>query len=89
MHNIEFIKYTGDYPNLCRGLLTLKINDKIVEFPKDCMCSGGSCFIKQQKGYVTTGDWTVNVPDEYNDYKKEIEDLVNENVPRGCCGGCL
>jgi len=54
------------------------------------MYSGGSCFIDHhQEACIITGRWAVNVPEEYKEYKEEIEDLVNENVPRGCCGGCL
>ena len=33
--NIEFISYTGKYPSLCHGILTLKIDDKIVKFGHD------------------------------------------------------
>lgn len=30
--NIEFVSYTGSFPNLCSGVLTLKIDDRIVKF---------------------------------------------------------
>lgn len=33
--NVEFISYTGKYPNLCRGVLTLKINGEEVKFGHD------------------------------------------------------
>ena len=33
--NIEFVSYTGRYPNLCRGVLTLKIDEKEVKFGHD------------------------------------------------------
>ena len=33
--NIEFVSYTGEYPNLCNGILTLKIDNKIVKFGVD------------------------------------------------------
>ena len=29
---VEFVSYTGKYPNLCSGVLTLKINGKIYTF---------------------------------------------------------
>ena len=34
--NIEFVSYTGKYPNLCNGILTLKIDNEIVKFGNDC-----------------------------------------------------
>ena len=39
---VKFISYTGEYPNLCSGVLTL-----------------------------------------------EIDEVFNENVEWGCCGGCI
>lgn len=38
--------------------------------------------------YVEYGSWSVDLPEEYEAYKYEIEKVVNENVPAGCCGGC-
>lgn len=32
MKHVEFIKYTGAYPNLCSGILTLKIDGETVTF---------------------------------------------------------
>lgn len=29
---IKFISYDGDFPNLCRGVLTVEIDGKIVKF---------------------------------------------------------
>lgn len=33
--HVEFVSYTGSYPNLCNGILTLKINEKTVVFGHD------------------------------------------------------
>ena len=35
---IKFISYTGDYPNLCNGCLTVEIDGEIVKFGHDA-CS--------------------------------------------------
>lgn len=32
---VQFISYSGKYPNLCRGVLTLKIEGEIVKFGHD------------------------------------------------------
>ncbi|MBR4316377.1 MAG: hypothetical protein IKP65_05375 [Alphaproteobacteria bacterium] len=34
---IEFISYTGKWPNLCRGVLTVKIDGKEIKFGHDPM----------------------------------------------------
>lgn len=34
-NHVEFIDYTGEYPNLCRGILTLKIDGNEVKFGHD------------------------------------------------------
>lgn len=63
---IEFVSYTGRYPNLCSGVLTLLINGKEVTFGPEWKgaefptfwASGGSCGFggKDWTGeYVNTG----------------------------------
>lgn len=90
MSKVKFINYTGKYPNLCCGILTLEIDNKIVEFPKYCMHSGGSVtFDKEWNEYIEYGEWTIDIPQEYLQYKKEILEVVNANVRKGCCGGCV
>lgn len=97
MERVKFIEYTGKWPNLCSGELTLEIEGKKVIFnPYETkgfgMCSGGSCGFTDSDysdSYIHKGEWSVDVPKEYEEYKKEIEDVVNSNVSWGCCGGCL
>ena len=87
---VEFVSYDGKFPNLCSGVLVLRIDGEIVEFPKYCMASGGSVWFDEDWGEnVCCGAWAVDVPEQYANLKKEIEACVNENVPWGCCGGCI
>lgn len=86
---IEFISYDGTFPNLCRGELVLRINGKEVNLGC-CLCSGGSVwFDNNWEAYVENGPWSVDIPDEFVQYADEITKIVNENVPCGCCGGCV
>lgn len=101
---IKFISYTGEYPCLCMGVLTLEIDGDIIKFGNRYLNenrdyptfweSGGSCgFIGDyEEEYVDKGRWEINkedLPLQYQKYSDEITKLFNENVPYGCCGGCL
>lgn len=88
---IEFVDYTGEYPCLCSGTLTIKVNGK--EYEIDHLRSGGYVWFDDNWGdHVETGPWRIDeddIPEEIRQYKDEIEDIVNEHVPHGCCGGCI
>lgn len=87
---VKFVSYDGAYPNLCSGKLIVEINGEIVDLGH-CLCSGGRVwFDSEWDEHVDDGPWTVyNIPKKYKKYEQEIEDVVNENVPWGCCGGCI
>lgn len=104
MKHVEFIKYTGAYPNLCSGILTLKIDGETVTFGskyrnptpmyEKFWSSGGSCGFSNNysSSYVHEGRWiihTTDIPAQYQKYAHEIDEVFNDNVERGCCGGCL
>ena len=90
---VKFISYSGEYPNLCSGDLVLEINGEIVTFEKYSysMCSTGSIkYNNEFDDYETSkGPWKVELPQEYNYLDEIVTALVNENVPWGCCGGCI
>lgn len=96
VHPVKFISYTGGYPNLCSGILTLEIEGNTVTFGPtykksqypDFWASGGNC---DWDGNITSGPWIIDpdaLPVEYQAYADEIEEVFNANVPWGCCGGC-
>jgi len=41
MSKVEFVSYTGKYPNLCRGVLTVKINGELVSFGNEWSAENG------------------------------------------------
>lgn len=62
--------------------------------------SGGSCGFSNDyndsddndNSYVEYGAWTIDyedIPDKFKEYAEEIDNVFNENVSYGCCGGCL
>ena len=104
---VEFVSYTGHYPCLCDGVLTLKINGDIVRFGHESgnydvktekyidgnydkfWETGGSCSV--QHG-ISHGEWLIDVkqiPEQYRQYAPIIDEVFNENVEYGCCGGCI
>jgi len=90
--SLEFVSYDGVYPNLCAGTLILKIGGSQVVFPSHSLRSGGSAgFDSDWNDQLEDGPWTIsNWPAEFPEsLKQQAEELVNENVSFGCCGGCL
>lgn len=93
--NIEFVSYNGDYPNLCSGVLQLKVEGRVLKFGcwGDCdypsFWRSGGGFDDDYNAYY--GDWIISekeLPDFLKPYVDVISKLLNENVPKGCCGGC-
>lgn len=104
--NIEFVSYTGSYPNLCRGVLTLKIDGEEVKFgheSKDFDWKNNKYKDNNYSSFWRSGggldseycayqsEWLIDVselPEQYRKYAREINEIFNESVPFGCCGGC-
>jgi hypothetical protein len=88
-NRVEFVSYDGAYPCLCSGTLSLLVEGKPVEL-KHCLVSGGGI----TEGYEGTyeGEWSVwlyGKNEWLEEYKEEIESVVNANIEWGCCGGCI
>lgn len=90
---VEFISYDGEWPCLCSGTLVIKVNKKLYELQSPLSSTGSCGFIGDyEDSFVTKGPWEIyanTLPKELESYHDEIEKVVNENVPWGCCGGCL
>lgn len=105
--NVQFVSYTGKFPNLCGGVLTLNINGREVKFGHESdNFDWNTCKYKddnynrfwQSGGYIDNNCytyqaewdiWVNDLPDAYQQYAYEIAAVFNENVPHGCCGGCV
>lgn len=98
--NVEFVSYTGRYPNLCSGVLTLKIDGTEYQFKpygydgkttfRHFWCSGGGIEGNYEGTYQ--GEWQIHsddIPEQFRKYASEIDAVFNRNVPFGCCGGCI
>jgi hypothetical protein len=115
--NIKFISYTGKYPNLCSGVLTVEIDGKEYKFGHEIGDYDwkNNCFKNDnfEQFWVSGGcirkskDWGMcakHAPWKVNDYWNNTDEkhpqwvidilpklleVFNENVPYGCCGGCI
>lgn len=97
--HVKFISYTGRYPNLCSGTLTLEIDGVEYKFgrnykePKadfNSFWSSGGGITREYNVY--SGEWRIDVselPEQFRKYASEIDEVFNSNVRWGCCGGCI
>lgn len=86
---VEFVSYDGSWPCYCRGEVILKIDGKEVSLGA-CLTSCGSVsFGDDWIEEIFKGPWLVELPDELEQYREEIEECIDENIPYGCCGGCI
>ena len=87
------IKYDGKYPCLCSGHLEVWVGNDYYDFGKYCLSSGGSCYFTDHytDPVVEEGEWDItefpkNFPMELKD---DLLNVINMEIPYGCCGGCL
>ena len=97
-NHVKFISYDGKYPCLCMGTLILQIDGINYSFGDEGHFikfweSGGTCgFTDDWDENVTKGEWIINIeeiPKQFRKYSNEIDEVFNNNVRYGCCGGCL
>ena len=91
VEHVKFVSYTGKYPNLCSGNLTLLIDGETVKFDgiKDRFWESGG-FISDDYEDVYKEEWIISIddlPEKYRKYAYEIDRVFNAHVPHGCCGG--
>ncbi len=86
------IEYDGAYPCLCMGHLKVTIDGTLWDFGEFCLTSGGSVwFDADWMDHVAYGSWTISKWPE--NFPRELKDVVleavNNEIPQGCCGGCI
>ena len=89
---IKFISYDGKFPNLCRGTLAIEKDGKRYELRNVLISCGNSFIDAYGDGYTIKGRWRIDsfeLPRKLQGDIKEIEELVNEHLEHGCCGGCI
>lgn len=90
---VEFVSYTGEYPNLCRGVLTLRIDGEEVRFGHDYnifeswktdgnyeefWTTGGACgFCTNGEDYIDHDEWQLIESNLPEKYEPYSEELIN------------
>lgn len=88
-NKVKFVSYDGRFPNLCRGKLILDVRGKRYELENALTSSGCVWFDDDFIEHIEKGPWSINLPPDLIPFIDEIERIVNENIPCGCCGGCV
>lgn len=87
------ISYDGKYPNFCRGNLTVHIGTKVWNFPRYCLSSGGHIEFDEEISdwKIYYGPWIICTwPTDFPENLKDaVTNAVNDQIPFGCCGGCI
>ena len=89
------IKYDGEYPCLCLGHLEVWVDGKYYDFGKYVLSSGGGVsFDEDWNENVWSGEWSFSCCAEFpKNFPMELTDellkVINEEIPWGCCGGCV
>lgn len=89
---IKFISYDGAWPNLCRGTLVVEKDGKQYSMYGVLISGGNVSFDADWEANVEEGDWPIDrnaLAPELQDDWRELESLVNDEIPHGCCGGCI
>jgi len=88
---VEFVSYTGKYPNLCSGVLTLCIDGEEVRFGHDYFeswetdgnydefwATGGACgFYADGEDYIDHDEWQLIELNLPEKYKPYGEEMIN------------
>lgn len=88
------ISYDGKYPCLCMGHLVVWVNGTKWDFGTSALKSGGS--IQRDDDWdmwAESGEWDIyedGWPKGFPEiYKEPVLEKINEEIPHGCCGGCI
>ena len=89
---MKFISCDGSYPCLCYGTLKIEVDGKVYEIENALESGGLVWFDEEWLEHIEEGKWELDdrcLPNELLPFIDEIRNLVNKNIPYGCCGGCV
>ena len=89
LDSTKFKHVTYDAPAyaLCGATWTIQYEDIIIVLDH-ALCSGGHVSWGKQD-IIESGPWSLHLPDFLEPYEEQLTKLANDNIPQGCCGGCI
>lgn len=83
----RILNFNGSYPNLCSGSFIMILNNTVYNFESHSLSSGGGLDeeYNPREGLWSVNTWPANFPKEL---KSKAIELINQEIPHGCCGGC-
>lgn len=86
--HVEYISYTGRFPNYCRGTLALRIDGEIVTFGfQNAMFN----MFWEEACCLNEDEFVKRLPEQFRKYAKEIKSVFDTTAKlklHCCCGGC-
>jgi len=88
---VEIVAYSGAPYSFCSGDLVIKVGGVEWTLERPLSSGGNVWFDEDWSEHVEEGPWEINDwPDDFpEEAKKYVIDKVNEEIPWGCCGGCV
>lgn len=76
------------------GHLIVTIDDVVYDFGTNVLSSGGGiCRDEEWNMWAEYGEWDIyedSWPEGFPEiYKESVLEKINEEIPHGCCGGCI
>ena len=95
-YGLLVLEVNGKQMSFGSDVLIISEKHDTVNYPRFWKSGGGVSFDEDWNDFVWQGEWewdyTTNearLPKEIIDNKDAIMRVFNDNVPYGCCGGCV
>lgn len=92
-HKVDNLEYEGPTWCWCRGTLHCDIDGKHYKF--EPLWESGGTITCDDEGicHAVEGDWLLNtayIPKNITvEMAEAVIEAMNDQIPKGCCGGCI
>jgi len=89
---VRLLEYNLPSYASCSGTFTVEVDGEKWFFGGGALITGGNVsFDENWSEHVEEGPWRIGIwPEDFPEDKKwEVLEAINEEIPWGCCGGCV